>query len=265
MLRSPIGALSMLVGVLLAAACATGAGGTTSTATNAADPPGVEGEITVFAAASLTEAFDALGEAFAAANPGATLRYNTAASSSLAAQILQGAPVDVFASADEVSMDSVVGGPGTRGEPQVFATNVLEILVAPGNPRGIADLQDLADPELLVVVADPRVPIGRYTAQVLDRAGVQVAPRSLEESVKGVVTKVTLGEADAGIVYRTDVLAAGSAGDGVAIPGGVNVVARYPIAVLSEAPNPAGAAAFSAFVRAAPGRAILEAHGFGVP
>jgi molybdate transport system substrate-binding protein len=185
---------------------------------------------------------------------------NLAASSALATQIVEGAPADVFASADETNMDRIadlIDEPTT-----VFATNRLQIVTEPGNPLGIASLDDLGDPSILFVTSAPEVPIGRYTAEVLTRAGVNVRPVSFEESVKGILTKVRTGEADAGIVYSTDVTAAGSSVTGVDIVDEYDVIARYPIARLT---NSEAAATFVDFVLSADGRSILDEFGFGAP
>jgi molybdate transport system substrate-binding protein len=171
----------------------------------------------------------------------------------------------VFASADLANMDRLSAGTGTLDDPQVFATNLLQIIVEPGNPLGIEGVADLVGPDVLFVTAAPEVPIGRYTLEVFENAGVEVTPRSLEQSVRGVVSKVVLGEADAGIVYTTDVLAAGGDVDGVEIPLDVNVVARYPIAVPASASNVVTARAFVDFVLSRSGQEILASYGFGAP
>jgi molybdate transport system substrate-binding protein len=171
----------------------------------------------------------------------------------------------VYASADQANMTKLVDAGGTAGEPQVFARNSLQIIVEAGNPKGITGLADLAAPDIIYVTCAPEVPIGAYAAQVLQAAGVVTSPSSLEENVKGIVTKVSLGEADAGIVYTTDVIAAGSAAGGVVIPADVNVTADYPIVVTKEAKNAAGGQAFVDFVTGAEGRRILVAHGFSAP
>jgi molybdate transport system substrate-binding protein len=160
-------------------------------------------------------------------------------------------------------MQMVVAGAGTAGAPADFATNRLQIIVGAGNPKRVSGVADLAAPGLVVVTCSPDVPIGGYTQQVFDKAGVKVTPASLEANVKGIVTKVTLGEADAGVVYRTDVLAAGHAAQGIDIPDAFNVTARYPIAVTKAAANPAAAAAFVEYVRSAAAQAVLATFGFG--
>jgi molybdate transport system substrate-binding protein len=221
--------------------------------------------VTVFAAASLTDAFTDLGDAFEQTFPNVDVVLNFAASSDLVTQIGQGAPVDVFASADEANMTRLTDTGGMAGRPSVFATNRAAILVEAGNPQDITGIADLADPDLIVVVCSPEVPCGRYAQQVFDNAGVAVVPRSFEENVKAVVSKVTLGEADAGIVYVTDVIAAGDRAQGVEIAPDVNVVARYPIAVTAQAADPPGAQAFIDFVVSDAGRAVLASYGFGPP
>ena len=220
---------------------------------------------TVFAAASLTESFDEIGSAFSAAHPDAHVTFSFDASSARVTQIGQGAPADVFASADEANMQKLADADENAGDPVVFATNALEIIVAAGNPKRITSVADLANPDVTFVTAAPGVPIGKYTQQVLDSAGVTVAPVSLEQSVKGIVTKVTAGEADAGIVYKTDVIAAGDDAEGVEIPDDINVIAKYPIVVTKDAPNAATGQAFIDFVLSRQGQEILAAHGFEAP
>lgn len=239
---------------LVAASCGSGDGGSD-------DSSG--GNVTVFAAASLTAAFTELGDAFTAANPDVEVTFNFAGSSDLVAQISDGAPVDVFASADLANMSKLTDAGLAAGEPATFATNTAEIVVEPGNPLDIAGVADLADSDLIVVLCAPEVPCGAYAEQVVANAGTTVTPSSYEENVKAVVTKVTLGEADAGIVYRTDVIAAGDAAQGVPIPDDINVVAEYPIALVADAPNAAGAQAFIDFVLSPAGQGIVAAYGFG--
>jgi len=246
--------IAALVAVLATASC--GSDGATRDDAAPAD-------VTVFAAASLTAAFTELGDAFTAANPGAEVTFSFAGSSELAAQLREGAPADVFASADLANMAVLTDADLVDGQPEVFATNAAEIIVEAGNPRGITGVADLANDDLVVVQCAPEVPCGAYAEQVFANAGVTVVPSSLEQNVKAVASKVLLGEADAGLVYRTDVLAAGDDADGVAIPDDVNVVAEYPIALVSDAPDPRGGRAFIDFVLSAAGQQILADAGFG--
>jgi len=258
----------MVLVVVLGAACGSdGDSNATTPETDAATTgtPAVVGDVTVFAAASLSAAFTDIGDAFVAANPDADVVLSFAGSSDLAAQIDEGAPADVFASADLSNMTKVTDAGQDASEPVVFATNIAEIIVEAGNPEGITGVEDLADPDLIVVQCAPEVPCGKYAAQIYENAGVTVAPKSLEDNVKAVVTKVTLGEADAGVVYATDVVAAGADAEGVEIPADVNVVAEYPILSLTEAPNADGAQAFIDFVLSERGQGILASYGFLAP
>ena len=225
----------------------------------------ITGDITVFAAASLTESFTEIGAAFETEYPKAKVTFNFAASSDLVTQIGQGAPADVYASADLANMKKLTEATNNAGQPVTFAKNSLEIITGTGNPEKITGVADLANPDLIVVTCAPEVPIGKYSAQVFANAGVTVTPKSYEDNVKGVVNKVTLGEADAGIVYATDVLAAGDKAVGIEIPADINVVAEYPIAIVKNAPNSAGALAFEAFVISPQGRKILDSYGFQAP
>ncbi|MGI8983859.1 MAG: molybdate ABC transporter substrate-binding protein [Acidimicrobiales bacterium] len=236
----PIAGL-VLAGVL-AAACAGGGGAAT------AGP-----RITVLAAASLTEAFEDLGR-------GQAVGYSFAGSQAVVAQVEAGAPVDVVATADGDAMARLERA-GLVDRPRQFAHNRLAIAVAPGNPLRILALADLARGGLKVVLADPSVPAGRYAGQALDRAGVEVRPVSLELDVKAVARKVAAGEADAGIVYTTDVGRAGA----VAIPDAANVVASYPVAVVRPTAHRGAAEAFVDRLLGLPGRATLAAHGFSLP
>jgi molybdate transport system substrate-binding protein len=219
----------------------------------------------VFAAASLKGAFTDIAAAFETEHADVDIVTNFAGSSALVTQIVEGAPTDVFASADMANMGRLTEAGGVAGEPVVFATNRAELVVAAGNPRGIEGLAALRDSALVLVTCAPVVPCGAYAADVFARAGVAVQPDSLEENVGAVLTKVVSGEADAGIVYTTDVLAAGDAVTGVTIPPEHNVVAEYPIAVTSAADHPDVARAFVDFATGPEGRAILAAYGFGAP
>jgi molybdate transport system substrate-binding protein len=226
---------------------------------------GTGGDITVFAAASLTDAFTEAGEAFATANEGSAVEFSFDASSALVTQITEGAPADVFASADTANMDKLTDADLNGSDPVIFATNLLTIIVPAGNPEGITGVEALANPDLTVVLCAEEVPCGNYANQILDAAGVEVTPASLEENVRGVVTKVTAGEADAGIVYVTDMRTAGDAAESVEIPEDINVVAEYPIATVAESDNQEVGQAFIDFLTGRDGQAILAQYGFGPP
>lgn len=221
--------------------------------------------VTVFAAASLTSAFQSLGLAFTRANPTIHADFNFAGSSTLVGQVQQGAPADVFASADQATMQKLVDGRLVRGSPQIFATNRLQIVVPTGNPKRITGLYDLARPRLVVVLCGPAVPCGRYAMEALQNAGVRLTPVSQEVDVKAVVSKVELGEADAGIVYVTDVKAAGARVEGIVIPDTQNVLATYPIALLASARDSGAGRAFIDYVLSPAGQRLLAGFGFGAP
>lgn len=250
------------------AVMATARVGSPSTAPAGPPPPRTgpaSGEVLVFAAASLADAFEAIGAAFEHANPDATVRFNFAGSQQLASQILHGAPADVFASADARQLQAVAEAGSVAGETRLFAANELAIVVERGNPLGIRGLVDLARADLTLVLPAEEVPAGRYARQALDWAGVEVVAASLEGDVRAVLFKVRLGEADAGIVYTSDVLAAGTTVDAVPIPPDHNVVALYPIAVLTGAPNRDAGRAFVTFALSAEGRGVLGRFGFSAP
>jgi molybdate transport system substrate-binding protein len=256
-------ALVLLLGV---AACGDDAGSATATTTTSipATLPKATGDLTVFAAASLTEAFTDLQTALRSSDPDLALTYSFAGSGMLVTQVQQGAPADVVATADKATMQKLVDA-GLVEQPTIFAGNELEILVAPGNPLGIKTLQDLARSDIKVVLGDETVPAGRYAAQILGTAGVTVQPVSKETDVKAAVAKVTSGEADATIVYVTDVKAAGSKATGVVIPAADNVVASYPIAVVSATKHHAAAAVFVNEAVSGDGQKALRARGFLPP
>jgi molybdate transport system substrate-binding protein len=239
---------------------------TVATAGCGGDDRDADSGVTVYAAASLTNPFTAIAEAFKRAHAEVDVVTNFAGSSELVAQISNGAPADVFAAADTATMARLVEAGLLLGDPQVFATNSMTIVVEHGNPLGIARVADLADPGTVLVVCALEVPCGAYAAEVFEQAGVAAAPDSYEENVKAVLTKVALGEADAGLVYATDVTAAGEgAVTGVAIPSDINVVAEYPIAVTTATTARAAALAFVEFVAGPEGQAILAEYGFGAP
>jgi molybdate transport system substrate-binding protein len=221
--------------------------------------------LNVFAAASLTASFKTIGAAFEATRPGTKVAFNFAGSPTLVQQIKEGAPADVFASADEANMQKVVEAGAAAGAPQIFAQNLLQIAVAQGNPKHIAGLADLAKPGLIVVLCAETVPCGRYAVDAFTKAGVTPPAGSREPDVKAVLTKVALGEADAGLVYVTDVRAAADKVEGVGLASDHNVSARYPIATLREAAHTEAARAFVAFVLSDPGNKILGEYGFRAP
>lgn len=256
-------AAACLVFLLLSTACASGREAPGDPATAVEDE--LSGSATVFAAASLTESFNEIVEVFKIQHPDAEIRFNFGSSSSLATQILEQGGADLFASADQANMKKVSDEDLVQGEPEVFARNRLAILVAPGNPKGIRELADLANPDLKVILAGTEVPVGRYAREALSKAGVTVRPVSEAVDVKGVVGPVTLGEADAGIVYATDVEAAGVEAAGVEIPDQHNVVAEYPVALIEGAPNSDVARAFLDLLVSDEGQAVLTEHGFIAP
>lgn len=221
--------------------------------------------MTVFAAASLTESFAALGEEFEAGHDGSEVEFNFAASSELAAQIEAGAPADVFASADEPTMDRIVSSGMNEGQPRAFARNVLAIAVPESNPGDVRGLDDFAKKNLRVAVCDVEVPCGNAAAEVFRKAGVEPSVDTYETDVKAVLTKVELGEVDAGLVYASDVLAAGDKVDSLEIPEDVQVVSTYPIVTIRDSADSDAAAAFIDLVLSEPGQAELENWGFRKP
>lgn len=238
--------------MLVAAAC----GGT---------PVPLAGSVTVFAGSSLTDAFKKAGDQLKIRNPGTDYVFNFGSSSTLATQIINLAPADVFASADDVNMQKIVAAKLNDGAPSFFVGNRLQIAVAAGNPKQIAGLADLAKPRLIVVLAGPTVPAGRYALEALQRAGVTVSPASQEVDVRAVLNKVALGEADAGIVYVTDVRSAGTRVTGVDIPEQHQVIARYPIAVVKQSKNPGLAKTFVDHLLSEEGQRLLAEFGFSKP
>jgi molybdate transport system substrate-binding protein len=212
----------------------------------------------------LTESFTDLGKKFEAANPGVKLTFSFGPSSGLAEQIIQGAPADVFASASAKNMTQVTAA-GDASDPKTFAKNVMEIVVPPGNPAKVAGVDDLAKPAVKVALCQAAVPCGAVAAQVFKKAGVTVHPVTEEADVKSVLSKVQLGEVDAGMVYVTDVKAAGAKVTGVPVPDAVNASTSYPIATIKTSTNSAAAQAFVDFVLSATGTAALAAAGFQAP
>jgi molybdate transport system substrate-binding protein len=219
----------------------------------------------VFAAASLSAPFQALAREFEGRHRGERLDLHFAGTPQLVLQIDEGAPADVFASADEANMRRIVDEGHVQGPPRVFARNRLTIVTARANPLHITGLADLARDDLTVVLCAPEVPAGRYARRALETAGVRVRPVSDEPSVNAVVSKIRLGEADAGIVYVTDTLDARGAVDAVPVPDAQNVVATYPIAILRTGTDRSTAEAFVAFVLSPAGQDTLRSFGFEAP
>jgi molybdate transport system substrate-binding protein len=263
-----VAALVALPGLSSLTACGsspgTGEEGAPSASGGPATASKVTGTVTVFAAASLKEAFTTLGHRFEQGHPGTHIVLNLGPSSGLATQITQAAPADVFASASAKNMDQVVSA-GAAAAPRTFARNAMEVAVPPSNPARVASVRDLGRSGVKVALCQPQVPCGVTAATVFARAGVQVHPVSQELDVKSVLAKVTLGEVDAGVVYVTDVKAAGRRVTGVPIPGAVNASTSYPIATLSAAPNKQAAQAFTDYVLSGDAAPVLTAAGFGSP
>ncbi|MGW6279197.1 molybdate ABC transporter substrate-binding protein [Kribbella sp. NPDC055071] len=232
-----------------------------SGASSSSSTPTLSGDITVFAAASLTGTFTQLGKDFGAAHPGVKVKFNFAGSSALAQQINQGAPADVFASAAPKNMDDVKD----KGTPTNFVSNTLEIAVPKGNPGKITGLKDFADKSKKIALCAVQVPCGAAADKVFKATGITAQPDSLEQDVKAALTKVGLGEVDAALVYKTDVLSAKDKVEGIEFPEASKAVNEYPIATLTNAPNADGAKAFVDYVLSDKGKAVLSAAGFGAP
>ena len=239
--------------LIAAVGCASSSPSTSASTASAA----ARQSVTVFAAASLTEAFTDEQ----AALPNLDVTYSFAGSDALVTQIQNGAPADVIATASDATMKTLIDA-GLVETPTTFARNQLEILVQPGNPKHIATIADLARTDITFVTEAATVPAGKYAAQMLQAAGITAHPVSEETDVKSAVARVTSGEADATVVYTTDVLAAGARGEGVEIPAAQNVIANYPIAVVKATTRHAAALAFVNAILGSDGQANLERHGF---
>jgi molybdate transport system substrate-binding protein len=266
--RTLITAAVALVAVVAAGCSSSSTSGSSpassSAASSSAGSPSaspVSGTITVLAAASLQEAFTTLGKQFENAHPGTTVKLSFGASSDLAAQINNGAPADVFASAAPKNMMQVITA-GNASTSTNFAKNVMEVAVPPSNPGHVTSVTDLAKSSVTVALCEPQVPCGAVAAEVFKNAKITVKPVTLEADVKSTLSKVELNEVDAGVVYVTDVRAAGSKVRGVVIPDNVNASTEYPITALSKAPNTAGAQAFLQLVLSPAGQSVLLADGF---
>jgi molybdenum ABC transporter molybdate-binding protein len=221
--------------------------------------------VTVLAAASLTESFEQLGEQLAAEYPGLEVVLSFGPSSGLVEQVLAGAPADVLATADTRTMDNAVAGGAVEGEWEVFARNTLTLAVPAGNPGEVTGLADLARPELRIAICEPEVPCGAASERLLTAAGVTAAPDTLTTDVKEATSLVSLGEADAALIYRTDAAAEGDAVETIEVPEAEEVVNDYPVAILVDAPNPDGAQVVVDAITGDPGQAILADAGFLEP
>ena len=219
----------------------------------------------VYAASSLATPFADAGLAYEKAHPGVKVQFNFGASSDLARFVQEGAPADVFASADMLNMDRVESKGLLDSPPIIFATNYVEIIVEKGNPLNISSLQDLENLDLVFVTTSPDVPIGKYTAEVLKKAGVSITPDSLESNVKGIMLKVASGEADAAIVYHSEVIASDGQVEGVEILAEFNIVAKYPIGIIKNSANKKQAQGFVDFLLSTAGQTLLTQYGFGLP
>ncbi len=271
MRKIPSPVLVALVCVLLAGCGPSPSGPQTSDRTPAGGSstegsgPAITGTVTVYAASSLKKSFDAIGAEFQQAHPGSTVEISYDGSSTLVTQLTGGAPADVFASADEKNMKKLMQANLASGTPALFASNTLQIAVAPGNPKKIAGLADLAKAGVRTVLCASEVPCGSAAHAALDAAKVTIEPASEEQNVAAVVTKVSTREADAGLVYQTDVSASDGKVDGVVFPESAQAVNKYPIVALKAAPNAAGAEAFIDLVVGAEGQKVLAGFGFAGP
>ena len=261
--------IGTLLLVLLAALALTGCAGSSDEAGDAvtassaeSSEGGLSGTLTVFAAASLTDVFTDLGNQLEKANPELDVRFNFAGSSVLATQITQGAPADVFASANQPQMKVVTAAGLQADDPTVFTENVLEIAVPKGNPGRVTGLADFANRHLRLAICAPDVPCGAAATKVFQAAGIAAVPDTEEEDVRAALTKVELGEVDAALVYASDVVSAGDEVTGIDFPEAGQAINEYPIVALQGAPNPAAAQAFVALVFSGAGRKALEDSGF---
>jgi molybdate transport system substrate-binding protein len=262
MWKKRLGAFIAVAGVALLAPTACGSSGDNKS--NASSGTSTK-TLTVLAAASLTETFNQLGKTFGQAHPGTKVVFSYGGSSTLAQQITQGAPADVFAAASPTTMKTVTDAGDAAGTPQVFVKNQLVIAVPAGNPKGIQGLSDLTKPGLKVVLCADAVPCGSAARTALAAANVNLTPVSLEQDVKSALNKVALGEADAALVYRTDAEAAGGKVQGIEFPESAKAINNYPIVALKASKNPDLAAQFVQFIESPDARAVMTAAGFQQP
>ena len=254
-----------LAAIAIAGCSSSGSGSSSaSSSPSASASAATTGAITVLAAASLQETFTELGKQFEAAHPGDTVKFSLGPSSGLATEITSGAPADVFASAAPANMDTVVKA-GDASSPQDFARNTAEVAVPPKNPASVASVTDLAKSSVKVALCQPQVPCGVVAAEVFKNAGITVKPVTLQPDVKSVLTQVELGSVDAGVVYVTDVKAAGAKVKGVTIPASENASTLYPIATISGSTHKSEAQSFVSYVLSPTGQQVLAAAGFRQP
>lgn len=264
MRRTTTAAAALSLALPLLAGCGSSSTPAATAGAGRSGAPALSGTITVLAASSLKEAFTTIGQQFEAAHPGVKVVFSFAASSDLSTQITSGSPADVFASASAKNMTQVIDA-GAASAPTTFAKNVMEIALPPANPGNITALADLAKAGVKLALCQAQVPCGSTAAKVFTNARLTVTPVTLEPDVKSVLAKVELGEVDAGMVYVTDVRAAGDKVKGVEIPADVNASTSYPIAALTKAANAALAQAFVGYVLSADGASVLAADGFAKP
>jgi len=262
-------ALSVLaIAALTLTACGSSGDDDAATATvttSESQSGNLTGTLTVFAAASLTDVFGELGDQLMADNPDLDIQFNFAGSSALATQITQGAPADVFASANQPQMKVVTDADLQGADPVVFTENVLEIAVPKGNPGDVTGIDDFANADLTLAVCAPDVPCGAAATKVFEAAGITAVPDTLEEDVRAALTKVQLAEVDAALVYASDVQSAGGDVEGIEFPEAEDAINEYPICTLAAAPNPDAAQAFVDLVLSDDGQKALEDAGFRAP
>jgi len=256
--------IAVAAAAVVAAGCSSSGSGSSSSGSSSSPASAKGGSITVFAAASLTGTFTQLGKQFETAHPGDTVKFSFGPSSGLAEQITSGAPADVFASAAPANMQQVVSA-GDASSPTDFAKNTMEIAVPPDNPGHVKSVTDLAKKSVKVALCQPQVPCGVVAAEVFKNAGIKVKPVTLQPDVKSVLTQVETGNVDAGAVYVTDVMAAGSKVKGVPVPAKDNASTLYPIATISNSKEKSIAQAFVAYVLSPAGQQVLTAAGFKKP
>ncbi|GHA96524.1 molybdate ABC transporter substrate-binding protein [Streptomyces chryseus] len=260
--RRAAAALATTALLLPLAACGSGDDSEKSSTAVQSGKAATGADLTVLAAASLTDVFKTAGAAYEKAHPGTEITFSFAGSQELAAQVDQGAPADALVTADTKTMDALGGETGT---PTVIARNRLVIATGEGNPRDVRGLKDLADSDLKVVLAAPEVPVGRYSQKILDAQKITVKPVSQEPNVRAVLSKVELGEADAGLVYKTDAATATDKVDAIEIPDAQNAIAAYPAATLKTSENPAAAEAFVKWLSSPEARKIFKDADFQQP